>query len=150
MVSVDNEAAVRAMPGVVALEVVELSRITVEDAEVMETGVAVVAETFGQALDAKEALVVTWDPGPLAREDDASIRAKLRGINPPLATIADELGLAEEAVKAHVVHVWCRSRGSRSRCSARGGRPAARRRRRERCLHARRSRAPRRGWRRSR
>ncbi|MDT7802653.1 MAG: isoquinoline 1-oxidoreductase subunit beta, partial [Actinomycetota bacterium] len=42
---VNNEAAVRAMPGVIDLAVVP-------------TGVAVMAETFGQALDGKEALDV--------------------------------------------------------------------------------------------
>lgn len=70
--SVDNEAAVRAMPGVV-------------DLAVIPTGVAVLAETFGQALDAKEALQVTWKPGPAAALSDADIRAKLRGAAPPFA-----------------------------------------------------------------
>ncbi len=88
VVSVDNEAQVRAMPGVVDLAVVELSRTAFRGTEVVETGVAVVAETFGQALDAKEALVVTWDDGPLAGEDDASIKARLRAINPPTAVPA--------------------------------------------------------------
>jgi isoquinoline 1-oxidoreductase subunit beta len=82
--SVDNLGAVTAMPGVRFVEVIELSRIAMEDFEVVETGVAVVAETFGQALDAKEALEVTWDPGPLAAEDDESIRRRLRALQPPL------------------------------------------------------------------
>jgi isoquinoline 1-oxidoreductase beta subunit len=84
VVSIDNEAAVRALPGVVDLVVIELSRIASDDFEVVETGVAVVAETFGQALDAKEALEVTWDLGPLQDEDDESIRQRLRGIQAPL------------------------------------------------------------------
>jgi isoquinoline 1-oxidoreductase beta subunit len=88
VVSVDNEAAVRAMPGVVDLAVIELSRIAFRDTEVVETGVAVVAETFGQALDAKEALEVTWDLGPLAGENDETIRTRLRAINPPTAVPA--------------------------------------------------------------
>ena len=156
VVSVDNRDAVLAMPGVVAVEVVEISKIIWDGEEVEETGVAVVAETSGQALDAKEALVVTWDPGPLAGESDETVRQRLRGINPPAAapalpllgglvegefdfafvshaplesntavawvrdgqcdvwsgmkipivaqqTIADELGLAQDAVRAHVV-----------------------------------------------
>jgi isoquinoline 1-oxidoreductase beta subunit len=70
--SVDNEAAVRAMPGVVDLAVVE-------------TGVAVLAETFGQALDAKEALQVTWGPGTVDDEDDESIREKLHAAALPFA-----------------------------------------------------------------
>lgn len=48
--SIDNRSAVRAMPGVLGLYVIP-------------TGVAVLAETFGQALDAKEALKVPGTPG---------------------------------------------------------------------------------------
>ncbi|MGQ0840210.1 molybdopterin cofactor-binding domain-containing protein [Actinokineospora sp.] len=76
--SVDNEAAVRAMPGVV-------------DIAVIQTGVAVLAETFGQAQDAKEALRVTWNKGTVDGESDATIKQKLRGaalpfLVPPLLT----------------------------------------------------------------
>ncbi|WP_158887226.1 xanthine dehydrogenase family protein molybdopterin-binding subunit [Amycolatopsis anabasis] len=75
---VNNEAAVRAMPGVVDLAVVP-------------NGVAVVAETFGQALDAKNALDVTWKPGTIDGLSDADIRKKLRAaalpfVIPPLLT----------------------------------------------------------------
>ncbi|MGW6823590.1 molybdopterin cofactor-binding domain-containing protein [Streptomyces sp. NPDC055005] len=69
--SVANLAAVQAMPGV--LHVVTIP-----------TGVAVVAETFGQALDAKAALRVEWGPGPADRLSDAGVRAKLRAATPPL------------------------------------------------------------------
>lgn len=82
--SVDNLEAVKALPGIRFVEVIELSRIAMDDFEVVETGVAVVAETFGQALDGKEALEVTWDLGPLAAEDDDTIKARLRAIQPPL------------------------------------------------------------------
>lgn len=76
--SVANEEAVRAMPGVIDLAVVE-------------TGVAVLAETFGQALDAKEALEVTWNPGTIDGQSDEDIREQLRGaalpfVVPPLLT----------------------------------------------------------------
>ncbi|MFG2295911.1 molybdopterin cofactor-binding domain-containing protein [Streptomyces sp. NPDC048603] len=71
VVSVANTAAVRAMPGV-------LHVVTVP------TGVAVVAETFGQALDARAALQVTWGPGPADHLSDDGIRAKLRAATPPL------------------------------------------------------------------
>ncbi|OLR94729.1 xanthine dehydrogenase family protein molybdopterin-binding subunit [Actinokineospora bangkokensis] len=67
--AVRNEAAVRAMPGVV-------------DVAVVPTGVAVLAETFGQALDAKEALEVDWGPGTVDAESDSTIRAKLRAAAP--------------------------------------------------------------------
>ncbi|MFD9531698.1 molybdopterin cofactor-binding domain-containing protein [Streptomyces sp. NPDC060010] len=68
--NVANLAAVQAMPGV--LHVVTIP-----------TGVAVVAETFGQALDAKAALRVEWGPGPADRLSDAQVRTKLRAATPP-------------------------------------------------------------------
>ncbi|MFJ2821177.1 molybdopterin cofactor-binding domain-containing protein [Streptomyces toxytricini] len=69
--SVANLAAVRAMPGVLHVAT-------------LPTGVAVVAETFGQALDAKAALDVAWGPGPADGLSDADIRARLRAAVPPL------------------------------------------------------------------
>ena len=72
VVSVDNRAAVRAMPGVLGLYVIP-------------TGVAVLAETFGQALDAKEALKVTWGRGTVDGEDNASIFRKLAAAATPVA-----------------------------------------------------------------
>jgi len=76
--SVNNETAVRAMPGVIDLAVVP-------------TGVAVMAETFGQALDAKDALDVTWNDGTVDALSDADIRKRLRAaalpfVVPPLLT----------------------------------------------------------------
>ncbi|MGW4649998.1 molybdopterin cofactor-binding domain-containing protein [Kitasatospora sp. NPDC004289] len=77
--SLDDTAA-RAMPGV--LDVVRIP-----------TGVAVLAETFDQALKAKAALRVDWRPGPLAGVSDAQVRAGLRAVNkpflvPPLLTLS--------------------------------------------------------------
>ncbi|MGW2668171.1 molybdopterin cofactor-binding domain-containing protein [Streptomyces sp. NPDC001272] len=68
--SVANRTAVQAMPGV--LHVVTIP-----------SGVAVVAETFGQALDAKAALQVDWGPGPADQLSDEQIRARLRAATPP-------------------------------------------------------------------
>ena len=59
-----DDATARAMPGVVAV-----TRIP--------TGVAVVAETFDQALAARDALVVGWQPGPAASLSDADVSARL-------------------------------------------------------------------------
>lgn len=75
---VNNEAAVRAMPGIIDLAVVP-------------TGVAVMAETFGQVLDGKEALDVTWNPGTVDGENNDTIKKKLRAaalpfVVPPLLT----------------------------------------------------------------
>ncbi|MFF7644702.1 molybdopterin cofactor-binding domain-containing protein [Streptomyces canus] len=69
--SVGNEAAVRAMPGIV-------------DVVVIDSGVAVVAETFGQALDGKNALEVTWGGGTADALSDSDIRARLKAATPSL------------------------------------------------------------------
>ncbi|GAA1315844.1 xanthine dehydrogenase family protein molybdopterin-binding subunit [Pseudonocardia xinjiangensis] len=68
---VHNEDDVRAMPGVL-------------DIAVIETGVAVLAETFGQALDAVTALDVSWGPGTVDDLSDAAIRDELRRATVPL------------------------------------------------------------------
>lgn len=69
--AVNNEAAVRAMPGIV-------------DLVVIPAGVAVVADTFGQALDGKNALDVSWGPGTVDALSDADIRGKLKAATAPL------------------------------------------------------------------
>lgn len=72
VVSLDDGAA-RAMPGVHAVVKVE-------------GGVAVVAETFHHAFRARDALKITWAPGPLAALSDADIRRRLRAAVPRLGT----------------------------------------------------------------
>lgn len=70
VLSVDSGAA-RAMPGVHA--VVQI-----------DGGVAVVAETFHHAFQARDALRITWAPGPLANLSDSGIRSRLRAAVPKL------------------------------------------------------------------
>jgi isoquinoline 1-oxidoreductase subunit beta len=77
--SVDDRAA-RGMPGVLGI-----ARIP--------SGIAVAADTFGQAQAARDALAITWDPGPNAALSDADIRARLQGatlpfVAPPLGALA--------------------------------------------------------------
>ncbi|MFF4659641.1 molybdopterin cofactor-binding domain-containing protein [Streptomyces sp. NPDC001381] len=72
VVSVDDRAA-RAMPGVHA--VVRVAG-----------GVAVVAESFHHAFKARDALEITWAPGPLVGLSDAAIRRRLRAAVPRLGT----------------------------------------------------------------
>lgn len=72
VVSVDSRAA-RAMPGVHA--VVQI-----------DGGVAVVAETFHHAFQARDTLRIEWAPGPLANVSDAQIRSRLRAAVPKLQT----------------------------------------------------------------
>jgi isoquinoline 1-oxidoreductase beta subunit len=71
VISVDDTTA-RAMPGVVGI-----TRIP--------TGVAVAATTFAQAQAARDALRITWDPGPNASLSDAQIRDRLRAAALPFA-----------------------------------------------------------------
>lgn len=69
--SITNEPQVRAMPGVLGLYVIP-------------TGVAVLASTFGQALDAKEALQVTWNAGTVDGESNDSVFRALKAATPPV------------------------------------------------------------------
>lgn len=73
--SIDNAAAVRAMPGVT-------------DVVKVPTGIAVRAETFGQCIDAVRAMQVSWKAGTVAGEDDESVLAGLRKAELPLAVPA--------------------------------------------------------------
>lgn len=70
--AVDSTRA-RAMPGVLAVTTIP-------------AGVAVVAETFHHALQARDALAVTWNDGPAAGLSDAAIRARLDAATPPFLT----------------------------------------------------------------
>jgi isoquinoline 1-oxidoreductase beta subunit len=68
-VSALDDSQARAMPGVLA--VVRIPG-----------GVAVVAETFHHAFQARAKLRITWKPGPMATLSDAGIRARLRAALP--------------------------------------------------------------------
>ncbi|MDN5746546.1 MAG: molybdopterin-dependent oxidoreductase, partial [Nocardioidaceae bacterium] len=70
--SVRNEAAVKAMPGVTHVGIIE-------------TGVAVRAATFGQCIDAVRALDVEWQAGTVPGKDSAEVLKQLRGSQLPLA-----------------------------------------------------------------
>jgi len=75
VLSADNLDEVREMPGVL-------------EAVVMSTGVAVVAETFGQCIDGVRALEVKWSSGPLAQESDVTVLARLKNAALPLLPAA--------------------------------------------------------------
>lgn len=72
LVSVDDRAA-RALPGVHAVVKVP-------------AGVAVVAESFHHAFQARDALKIKWAPGPLASLSDAQIRSRLKAAVPHLGS----------------------------------------------------------------
>jgi isoquinoline 1-oxidoreductase beta subunit len=69
--AIGNEAAIRAMPGIRGLHIIP-------------TGVAVLADTFGQALDGKEALEVTWNAGTVDTHDNETVKQALRAANAPM------------------------------------------------------------------
>jgi isoquinoline 1-oxidoreductase beta subunit len=71
VLSVANLAAVRAMPGIT-------------DVAVVSTGVAVRGRTFGQCIDAVDALHVNWGPGTEDGKSDADVLAELRKAEIPL------------------------------------------------------------------
>jgi isoquinoline 1-oxidoreductase subunit beta len=82
VVSVNNEQAVLAMPGVT-------------DVAVLTHGVAIRAATFGQCIDAIQMIDVTWGPGTVAGQSDDTVEAQLNAALPdltaPLSLIADSV-----------------------------------------------------------
>ncbi len=80
--AIQNKADVLKMPGIRGIYIVP-TQIKL-GTNTQPTGVAVLADTFGQALDGKEALKVTWNAGTVDDQDNASIRQALRAVNIPL------------------------------------------------------------------
>ena len=71
-----NQREVLAMPGVT-------------DVALVDTGVAVRAETFGQCIDAIRAMHVDWADGPVAGLSDQDVVAELHGAEVPMPTLPD-------------------------------------------------------------
>jgi isoquinoline 1-oxidoreductase beta subunit len=69
--SVANLSAVKAMPGIT-------------DVVIVSTGVAVRGQTFGQCIDAVVALDVTWGPGSVDNQSDATVLQKIKDSEIPL------------------------------------------------------------------
>jgi isoquinoline 1-oxidoreductase beta subunit len=94
-----NRDAVLAMPGVL-------------DVATFPFGVAVRGETFGQVIDAVNAVEATWHPGPLAGQDDQTVLAALEGATlplvvpelPPELSLLDVTSLEAEFDWAYVNH----------------------------------------------
>lgn len=100
-VRVNNMTAVMGMPGVIGIAPIPATNGLVPT----PPGVAVMAETFGQAWAAVNALDVTWAAGPLDGESNATIMAKLKSALlpfalPPLGALTVE-GEFEFAPAAH-------------------------------------------------
>ncbi|MDP9893828.1 isoquinoline 1-oxidoreductase beta subunit [Variovorax boronicumulans] len=100
-VRINNLNTVTAMPGVLGIAPIPATNGIVPT----PPGVAVMAETFGQAWAAVNALDVTWTAGPVAGESNASIQQKLKGallpfLLPPLGALTVE-GEFEFAAVSH-------------------------------------------------
>lgn len=83
VVSVNNLSTVRAMPGVIGVCVLPKGGSVTP----IPPGVAVMAETFGQAWDAVNALDVTWGAGTIDAENNDTITAKLKKSVPPMLSL---------------------------------------------------------------
>jgi isoquinoline 1-oxidoreductase beta subunit len=75
--SVQNLSAVKAMPGVTDVAIVEHNQF-------VQGGVAVRARTFGQCIDAVRALQVNWAPGPVDGKSADDVAADLAKNELPL------------------------------------------------------------------
>jgi isoquinoline 1-oxidoreductase beta subunit len=89
--SVANLEQVRQMPGIT-------------DVEVISSGVAVRGETFGQCIDAVRALQVTWGPGTVDHESDATMLKKLEAAEIPL--VVPPLDVLAQSVEAKFTFAW--------------------------------------------
>ncbi|MGH3159348.1 MAG: molybdopterin cofactor-binding domain-containing protein, partial [Streptosporangiaceae bacterium] len=70
VVSVNNKPAILAMPGIT-------------DVAPISTGVAIRGQTFGQCIDAIQKIDVTWGPGTVDGQSDATVLAALQAAEPP-------------------------------------------------------------------
>jgi isoquinoline 1-oxidoreductase beta subunit len=76
VVSLNNAEAILAVPGVT-------------DVAVISTGVAIRGQTFGQCIDAIQMADVTWGPGSVDGQSDASVLAALKAGLPVLKPVPD-------------------------------------------------------------
>ena len=74
--SVRNLAQVQAMPGITDVAIIPHRTVA--------GGVAVRGETFGQCIDAVDALEVVWGPGSVDGKSDADVLADLKNAELPL------------------------------------------------------------------
>jgi isoquinoline 1-oxidoreductase subunit beta len=77
-----NRSRIAGMPGV-------------RDLAIVDTGVAVRADTFGQCIDAVRAMRVDWAPGTVAGKSDQDIVDELKAAELPIVPVPDLPGLAQ-------------------------------------------------------
>ena len=108
VLAVNNAAAVKAMPGVIDIVVLPAGGNYVPT----PPGVAVMAETFGQAWNAVNALDVSWGAGTIDNQSNASITAQLKAsilpfALPPLGALTVEGEFEMAAVSHAALEVDC-------------------------------------------
>ncbi|UJA21254.1 xanthine dehydrogenase family protein molybdopterin-binding subunit [Thermoleophilia bacterium SCSIO 60948] len=81
-VSLDNEARIKAMPGVIDVKIIP--NTTAQIGGNVPGGVAVRARTFGQCMAAIGAMKVTWEDGPAADKTIESIESDLEDAELPM------------------------------------------------------------------
>ena len=72
----NNAQAILALPGIT-------------DVAVISTGVAIRGKTFGQCIDAIQIADVTWGPGTVDGQSDATVLAALKAAAPPFPVVPD-------------------------------------------------------------
>ena len=82
--AVSNRAQVEKMPGITDV-------VIIPHTQYVAGGVAVRGATFGQCIDAIDALHVTWGPGSVEGKSDASVLADLKAAEVPLTPQLDPL-----------------------------------------------------------
>ncbi|MEZ0069560.1 isoquinoline 1-oxidoreductase beta subunit [Streptacidiphilus sp. MAP12-20] len=108
--SVQNLAAVLAMPGIT-------------DVAVVSTGVAVRGATFGQCIDAVRALQVSWGPGTEDAASDATVLAELAAAELPL--VVPPLPLLTQAVDARFTFHFASNSALEPNCAIADVRPGS-------------------------
>ncbi|WP_051966557.1 molybdopterin cofactor-binding domain-containing protein [Kitasatospora mediocidica] len=106
--SVQNLAAVKAMPGVT-------------DVVIIATGVAVRAATFGQCIDAVRALQVTWGPGTEDNSSDSTLLKELKAAELPL--VVPPLNLLAQTVEATFTFAFASNSALEPNCAIADVRP---------------------------
>ncbi|WP_327070670.1 molybdopterin cofactor-binding domain-containing protein [Kitasatospora sp. NBC_01302] len=106
--SVQNLAAVKAMPGVT-------------DVVVVPTGLAVRATTFGQCIDAVRALQVTWGPGTEDDSSDSTVLQELRAAELPFAV--PPVNLLAKTIEAEFTFAFASNSALEPNCAIADVRP---------------------------
>lgn len=111
LASLDNEAELRAMPGVIDVATIRaVPHLGFgEDPSLLlgsdPNAIVIMAETFGHALAAEQAVRATWNPGTADGLSDDDVRQRLRDATIPLiAPPIGQLTVDGEFDFAHVAH----------------------------------------------